>query len=374
MSNEKGSTNANLHSAAKAKNDEFYTQLSDIENELYHYREHFEGKTILCNCDDPFESNFFKYFALNFEFLKLKKLIAVAYADSLIVKARTCNGHGYVAEMSFARDVNGDTAFDWTDIMEMLHNGDIKITDLQGKGDFRDKECLDLLDEVDIVVTNPPFSLFREYVSVLMEHKKKFLIIGNKNAITYKEIFPLLKNNEMWLGYCVPKDFVIPNGGLSNKLGGLTRWFTNLDISKRHENLILFKRYREDPSFYPKYDNYDAINVDKVKYIPEDYAGVVGVPITFLDNYNPAQFEVIALGNSRDNFTPNKDYLNPSKILANGTVHNGNAINCVLAINQSTKPHGIYYTADNADYLVAPYARVLIRNLHPLNNTQKGNN
>ena len=237
---------------------------------------------------------FFKYFALNFEFLKLKRLIAVAYADSPIVKTRMCStGHGYVAEMTFAADVNGDTAFDWDDIMEMFHNGSIRITDLKGKGDFRDEECLKLLDEADIVVTNPPFSLFREYVATLVEHEKKFLIIGNKNAVTYKEIFPLLKNNEMWIGYGVPKDFVIPNGGLSNKLGGLTRWFTNLDISKRHENIILFKRYREDPSFYPKYDNYDAINVDKVKYIPEDYDGIMGVPITFLDAYNPEQFEMI---------------------------------------------------------------------------------
>ena len=342
MSNEKGNANASLRSAAKAKNDEFYTQLSDIENELYHYREHFEDKTILCNCDDPFESNFFKYFALNFEFLKLKKLIAVAYADSPIVKARTCNGHGYVAEMSFARDVNGDTAFDWTDIMEMLHNGDIKITDLQGKGDFRDKECLDLLDEADVVVTNPPFSLFREYVATLVEHKKKFLIIGNKNAVTYKEIFSLMMNNELWLGYFVPKDFIVPDGHLSSKLGGLTRWFTNLDISKRHENLILFKRYREDPSFYPKYDNYDAINVDKVKYIPEDYDGIMGVPLTFMDKYNASQFEMLGIMNT-------------------GEENKG--------IRYPNTPHGRPVINGKEKYI-----RILIRNLHPLTNTQKGNN
>ena len=342
MSNEKGNANASLRSAAKAKNDEFYTQLSDIENELYHYRKHFEGKTILCNCDDPFESNFFKYFALNFEFLKLKKLIAVAYADSPIVKARTCNGCGYVAEMSFARDVNGDTAFDWTDIMEMLHNGDIKITDLQGKGDFRDKECLALLDEADVVVTNPPFSLFREYVATLVEHKKKFLIIGNKNAVACKEIFPLLKNNEIWLGYSIPKDFIMSNGDLSNKLGGLTRWFTNLDISKRHEDLILFNRYREDPSFYPKYDNYDAINVDKVKYIPEDYDGIMGVPLTFMDKYNASQFEMLGIMNT-------------------GEENKG--------IRYPNIPHGRPVINGKEKYI-----RILIRNLHPLNNTQKGTN
>ena len=356
MSNEKGNANASLRSAAKVKNDEFYTQLSDIENELYHYRKHFEGKTILCNCDDPFESNFFKYFALNFEFLKLKKLIAVAYADSPIVKARTCNGCGYVAEMSFARDVNGDTAFDWTDIMEMLHNGDIKITDLQGKGDFRDKECLDLLDEADVVVTNPPFSLFREYVATLVEHKKKFLIIGNQNAITYKEIFPLLKNNEMWLGYNMPapKTFITPSinsdrtnvqddgkGHFIASFGNIS-WFTNLDISKRHEELILFKRYREDPSFYPKYDNYDAINIDKVKYIPEDYDGIMGVPLTFMDKYNASQFEMLGIMNTGEE---NKGIRYPN------TLH-GRPV-----INGKEK-----------------YIRILIRNLHPLNNTQKGIN
>lgn len=201
--------NSTLSQAKMAKNDEFYTQLSDIENELRHYRKHFEGKTILCNCDDPFESNFFKYFALNFEFLKLKKLIAVAYADSPIVKERLCStGHGYVAEMTFAADVNGDTAFDWNDIMEMFHNGSIKITDLQGKGDFRDEECLKLLDEADIVVTNPPFSLFREYIATLIEHDKKFIIWGNTNSVACKEIFPLIKNNKIWLGFMTNKTCV----------------------------------------------------------------------------------------------------------------------------------------------------------------------
>ena len=345
--------NGNLSQAKKAKNDEFYTQLSDIENELRHYREHFEGKTILCNCDDPFESNFFKYFALNFEFLKLKKLIAVAYADSPIVKTRMCStGHGYVAEMTFAADVNGDTAFDWDDIMEMFHNGSIRITDLEGKGDFRDEECLKLLDEADIVVTNPPFSLFREYVSALVEHGKKFIVWGNMNAVTYKEIFPLLKNNEMWLGFMANKTclFRLPDS--------YTRWdekktkekndghhygnvpsiatFTNLDISKRHEDLILFKRYREDPSFYPKYDNYDAINVDKVKYIPEDYDGVVGVPITFLNSYNPEQFELIGATESE------------GKGFSNG-LFDENSKTTQPLVNGERK-----------------YKRIFIRNLHPL--------
>ena len=341
MANSKTNANASLRLAAKVKNDEFYTQLSDIENELYHYREHFVGKIVLCNCDDPFESNFFKYFALNFDALKLKKLIAVAYADSPIVKTRLCNGdHGYVAEMTFAADVNGDTAFDWTDIMEMFHNGNIRITDLKGKGDFRDEECLELLDEADIVVTNPPFSLFREYVATLIEHDKKFLIIGNKNAVICKDVFSLLKNNKIWLGYCTPKDFITPSGNLSNKLGGLTRWFTNLNISKRHEDLILFKRYYEDPSFYPKYDNYDAINVDKVKYIPEDYAGFMGVPITFVDKYNADQFEILGFMNT-------------------GEENRG--------IRYPNTPHG--RPVINGKEL---YTRILIRNLHPL--TPKSSN
>lgn len=361
--------NSSLLQAKQAKNDEFYTRLPDVENELYHYRKHFEGKIILCNCDDPFESNFFKYFALNFESLKLKKLIAVAYADSPIVKTRMCsNGHGYVAEMTFAADVNGDTAFDWTDIMEMFHNGSIKITDLAGKGDFRDEECLKLLDEADIVVTNPPFSLFREYVTTLVEHKKKFLIIGNKNAVACKEIFPLLKNNEIWLGYSIPKDFIMSNGDLSNKLGGLTRWFTNLDISKRHEDLILFKRYREDPSFYPKYDNYDAINVDKVKYIPEDYDGVMGVPITFWNDYNPDQFEIIGACSGWDSSLITNEYsVNQLQFDKNGCKQVSKLNDGMPLIKFDTKlPDKTYYTVDGEGYYYRTYSRILIRNRHPL--------
>ena len=357
--------NSNLRQAKMAKNDEFYTQLSDIENELRHYRGHFEGKTILCNCDDPFESNFFKYFALNFEFLKLKKLIAVAYADSPIVKERLCNsGHGYVAEMTFATDVNGDTAFDWDDIMEMLHNGSIKITDLAGKGDFRDDECLKLLDEADIVVTNPPFSLFREYVATLVEHEKKFIVWGNMNAVTYKEIFPLLKNNEMWLGFMANKTclFRLPDSYVrwdekktkekndGHHYGNVPSiaTFTNLDISKRHENLILFKRYCEDPSFYPKYDNYDAINVDKVKYIPEDYDGVMGVPITFINNYNPEQFEIVGIAKRGAG-----DPALKTKVYTKQDYDNCSDLNAGPVLITNGVPKNTY-------------PRILIRNLHPL--------
>lgn len=332
---------------------------------------------------------------MNFEFLKLKKLIAVAYADSPIVKTRMCStGHGYVAEMTFAADVNGDTAFDWNDIMEMFHNGSIKITDLNGKGDFRDEECLKLLNEADIVVTNPPFSLFREYVATLVEHEKKFLIIGNKNAVTYKEIFPLLKNNEMWLGYNqpAPKLFMTPSmnsdrnnveddgkGHFMASFGNIG-WFTNLDISKRHEDIILFKRYREDPSFYPKYDNYDAINVDKVKYIPEDYDGVMGVPITFLDNYNPEQFEVLGMTktpichDNADCAKRCKTYSNAMQYKNGVYCGSGNKVNdgSVILSNNFVKDKAYYMTENVNGYLLAQYPIVLIRNLHPL--TPKSSN
>ena len=329
------SANANLHKAKDAKNDEFYTQLTDVSKEMMHYKKHFKDKIVFCNCDDPTWSAFWKYFHLNFAELGLKKLISTHYDRE---------------EATYKMEYEGG---DDNDI-----EAGVK-TPLEGNGDFRNKECLDLLDECDIVVTNPPFSLFREYMACLMEHNKKFLIIGNKNSITYKEFFPLLKENKVWIGYESPSEFDTPNG-LSKKVQGLCRWFTNLDIKKRHEKLILWKHYT--PEEYPKYDNYDAINVDKVSEIPCDYDGVMGVPITFLDKYNPEQFEIIELGNSRDNFTPNKDYINPKKHLKNGKVANGGAINCVLAIEQNTVPVGIvYYTSDNSKYLVPPYARILIR-------------
>ena len=258
--------NKNLSNAKTAKNDEFYTQLTDIEKELSHYRAHFKDKIILCNCDDPTLSEFWRYFHLNFEFFGLKKLISTHYSDT----ERT-----YKLEYTGGNDTN-------------IEDG-IK-TDLLQNGDFRSDECIESLKEADIIVTNPPFSLFREYLSQLVKYDKKFIIIGSKNAITYKEFFPLLKDNEVWIGYNSPIEFSTPDG-ITTKLNGLTRWFTNLDISKCHEKLILWKNYT--PEKYPKYDNYDAINVDRVADIPVDYDGVMGVPITFLDKYNPEQFEII---------------------------------------------------------------------------------
>ena len=322
--------NSQLSAAKKAKNDEFYTRMTDIEHELVHYRDHFKGKVVLCNCDDPFESNFFKYFALNFNPLGLKKLIATCYSGSPIAGGEyqpslfdddvdeNTGRHrrAYKAVVNVFRDTTGDGGLDMDDIRNLLDSGENELTELHGDGiygagDFRSRECLELLDEADIVVTNPPFSLFREYVATLMEHDKRFVIVGNQNAITYKEAFPLLRDDRLWLGYNKVKEFVVPSadhpergnivtdgkGGLIAKFGNIC-WYTNLDITKRHEDLLLYRRYKEDLSRYPKYDNYDAIEVSKVKDIPEDYWGVMGVPITFMDKYNPDQFDIVGCSES----------------------------------------------------------------------------
>ena len=262
--------NSNLANARNAKNDEFYTQLTDVSKELKHYRKHFKGKTVFCNCDDPTWSAFWKYFHLNFTVLGLKKLISTHYDKDEPTYKMVYEG--------------GDD-----------NNIEVGVkTPLQGNGDFRNQECIELLKESDIVVTNPPFSLFRDYVAQLMEYGKKFIIIGSKNAITYKEFFPLLKDNKVWIGYNNVNNFQQPDG--SFKKFGNIGWFTNLDIKKRHENLILYKQYSLEE--YPKYDNYDVINVNKVAEIPIDYDGVMGVPITFLDNYCEEQFEILGIANS----------------------------------------------------------------------------
>ena len=292
--------NANLHRAKRAKNDEFYTQLEDVSLELRHYWPHFKDKVVLCNCDDPYESNFFRYFALNFNRLGLKKLMATCYAGSPTARTQldlSADGKGaparapYKAIVTEVRDATGDGAVTMGDVAELFRQGRNELTQLEGDGDFRSPECLELLDEADIVVTNPPFSLFREYIGLLEEKGKGFVVIGPQNAITYKEIFPLIKDNRLQPGFGHVKQFVQPDGTVK-KFGNVC-WFTNLDIKKRHEELILVKRYHGHESDYPKYDNYDAINVDKVKDIPEDYDGVMGVPITFLDKYCPDQFEIV---------------------------------------------------------------------------------
>ena len=262
--------NTSLRKADAVKNDEFYTQLTDIEKELSHYKEHFKDKVVFCNCDDPEYSNFWKYFQLNFYHLGLKKLISTHYeVDKPSYK------------MEIVRADKG----------AQMGIPDYVKTPLQENGDFRSQECIDILQEADIVVTNPPFSLLREYLAQLVEYNKKFVIIANKNCITYKEVFPLLKENVIWIGSTSAETFLLPSGEITKKMMGLTKWLTNLDISKRHEEIFLYKNYT--PEEYPKYDNYDAINVDKTQDIPCDYYGVMGVPITFMDKYNPEQFEII---------------------------------------------------------------------------------
>ena len=307
--------NRSLHQASKAKNDEFYTQLSDIERELSHYKSFFEGKTVLCNCDDPYESNFFKYFAMNFNFLRLKKLISTCYDSSPIIGEQLSffpDRRPYKIEIAEVKDENGDGAIDLADVEYLLKSKKNHLTKLKD-GDFRSEECTALLEQCDVVVTNPPFSLFREYVAQLIEHKKYFLIIGNQNAITYKEIFPLIKDNKMWLGYGFNGGNayfrVIQNNdhnyadGVYNSETGLVKfrncvWFTNIDIKKRHDDMLLYKRY--SPDEYPKYDNFDAININKTADIPYDYYGYMGVPITFLDKYNPLQFEIVKFRKGND--------------------------------------------------------------------------
>lgn len=274
-------SNKNLSKAKSGKNDEFYTQLTDIVKEMKHYKDHFRGKVVLCNCDDPRVSNFFRYFALNFEELGLKKLITTCYKSqehSLFSQ----HDSEKAIYLEYYGDKNGD---------KIPTPDEIGIIDFKGDGDFRNAESIELLKEADIIVTNPPFSLFREYVTQLVKHDKKFLIVGNVNAISYKECFEFIKENKMWLGYNCARHFRIPDGTLFEAARSF--WYTNLDISKRHEDLILYRKYNEED--FTKYSNYDAINIDKVVDIPEDYSGFMGVPITFIDKYNPDQFEIIGI-------------------------------------------------------------------------------
>lgn len=293
----KQSSNSNLHQAKNNKRDEFYTQLSDIENELRHYKLHFKGKVVYCNCDDPRISNFFHYFSYNFEHLGLKKLIATCYKNQDADLFST-NESEKAIYLEYTGDKNGNSVPD---------TSEIGIKELKGDGDFRSPESIELLKQADIVVTNPPFSLFREYIAQLIDYDKKFLIIGNLNSVTYKDIFTLIKSNKLWFGqsihsgdreFRVPEDYPLTaassridvNGNKFIRVKGV-RWFTNMDYNERYEDLILHKNYNTDE--YPTYDNYNAINVDKTKEIPVDYEGHIGVPITFLDKFNPNQFEII---------------------------------------------------------------------------------
>lgn len=359
------SGNKGLNGAKSARKDEFYTQLTDIEKELRYYKKHFRGKTVLCNCDDPYESNFFRYFAMNFNFLGLKKLISTCYTGSPIAGRQLSlfadeegePNRPYKAVITTVYDKTGDGGVDMFDIAELFRTGENKLTELEGNGDFRSPECLALLDEADIVVTNPPFSLFREYVSVLMEHNKKFLIIGNVNAIKYQEIFPYFQNNQLWLGasihsgdraFFVPEDYPLDAStcGIDKETGRKfirvkgVRWFTNLDIRQRHEEMILVRRYSLEE--YPKYVNYDAIEVAKTLDMPCDYAGNMGVPITFMDKYNPEQFEIVG-----------------------ASQHLIREISDDIRKKAKYAQIGCFYLDNNDGTYRKMYDRIVIRNLHP---------
>ena len=364
--------NKDLNTAKSARKDEFYTQLTDIEKEMRHYRQHFKGKTILCNCDDPFESNFFKYFVLNFNRLGLKKLIATCYTGSPIANSQLSlfdvldgapeenANKPYKAIVTTVYDKTGDGGIDMLDVAELFKSGENELTELEGDGDFRSPECLALLDESDIVATNPPFSLFREYVAVLVEHKKHFIIIGNVNAVKYKEIFPLFMSNELWLGasihsgdraFYVPDDYPLEAAGCGVEeetgrkyfLVKVVRWFTNLDIKQRHEKLILVKRY--SPVSNPKYVNYDAVEVESTSDIPCDYAGIMGVPITFMDKYNPDQFQIVGISE--------RDSTLRTRVFTRDEYSNYSDLNRCCALQQE----------DGS--LKSTYMRIFIRNKHP---------
>lgn len=339
----------NLTKAKKNKKDEFYTQLSDIENELRHYKKHFKDKVIYCNCDDPRVSNFFHYFSYRFEQLGIKKLIATCYKNQN-ADLFSQNDSDKAIYLEYTGDKNGNRIPD---------PEEIGIKNLKGDGDFRSKESIELLKEADIIVTNPPFSLFREYVAQLIEYDKKFIIVGHQNAISYKEIFKLMKENKIWLGYGF-------KGGAGHFINtqyedyatagehreGMIRvsgvhWFTNLDISKRHEDLILYKNYNSEE--YPTYENFNAINVNKTKDIPIDYKGFIGVPITFLDKYNPEQFELIGLGISNSGIEIGVKPYKPEHKKYRKEVQKRGAVD------------GDLYMMENGEVKV-PYARVIIKN------------
>ncbi len=383
--------NKNLNAAKVAKKDEFYTQLSDIERELQHYWQHFRGKVVLCNCDDPYESNFFKYFALRFNQLGLKKLICTCYNGSPVTGNELAfhfDGFdddepkkiAYKVEITEVKDENGDGAVDLSDVQYLLKS-DRNVLSILKTGDFRSQECIELLKEADIVVTNPPFSLFREYIGQLMKYQKKFLIIGNMNSITCKEIFPYVQNNKMWIGpsissgdrkFYVPDDYPLNAAGCGVDSDGKrfirvkgVRWFTNLDHNKRHEDLDLVCRYSEDE--YPTFDNFDAIEVGKTSDIPYDYDGIMGVPITFLDKYNPDQFEILGLTQigCHDLCPDTKRYNDYKEITratdkptgSSGGKTNENAVLCGQG-NKKT-----YYLGPNGEVVHSAYKRIFIRKI-----------
>ena len=370
-----------LLNAKKVKFNEFYTQLCDIENELKHYKEYFKNKVVFCNCDDPYESNFFKYFAINFNHLGLKKVIATCYDSSPMSYTQFSflgvnenkiypnkDRHAYKIEINEVTDLNYEGAVDLSDVQLLLQNKKNTLVHLKGDGDFRSDECVELLKQADIVVTNPPFSLFREYVAQLFEYNKKFIIIGNPNAVSYREIFSLIRDNKLWLGYKsmgtdmlfhVTREYAkvlketkkegsayrYVNGELLARAPAI--WYTNLPTSKRNQDLLLYKKY--NPNEYRKFINFDAINVDKVSEIPCDYLGFIGVPITFIDKYNPNQFDIIGLGISNSGLEIGvHPYLPEHKKYRKEIQHRGTV-------------DGDLYMLDANGHPDVPYARVIIR-------------
>jgi hypothetical protein len=352
-----------LGAAKNAKLDEFYTQLTDIEKELRHYKKHFKGKVVYCNCDDPRVSDFFHYFSHNFEKLGLKKLIATSYR-SQAVDSFSENDSEHAIYLEYEGDENDNQVPD---------PEEIGIQHLEGDGDFRSPEAIELLMQADIVVTNPPFSLFRQYIAQLIEYDKQFLIIGNMNAVTYKEIWPLIQNDKLWLGvtrtgtgqmwFRVKEDAPVKTGqrtvhGVRYQTVGNSAWFTNLDFPKRHENLILYRSY--DAALYPTYDNYDAIEVDRTVEIPADYDGVMGVPITFLGKYNPDQFEIVGMAKAPLG-TPHRKYPQQTQVSSKGIKSKVTKLNDGPVLKVSDPPAGKTYYVVNGDTYVQLYARVLIR-------------
>lgn len=348
--------NKNLNAAKTAKKDEFYTEMIDIERELQHYWPHFRGKVVFCNCDDPYESNFFKYFALHFNHLGLKKLICTCYNGSPVQGNELMIDFGdftedpkkiaFKVEITEVKDLNGDGSVDLADVRYLLQN-DKNVISILKTGDFRDPECIELLKEADVVVTNPPFSLFREYIGMLMKYEKKFLIVGHQNAIHYKEIFPWIRDGKVWLGYGFkgaaahfysPYEDIATAGNHKRdmiRVSGVN-WFTNLEIAKRHEEIDLVCRYNVEE--YPTYDNFNAIDVGKVQNIPYDYDGIMGVPDTILGQLNPEQFEIIGLGSG-----------DLAKQAGVGKNYRGRT--------------DLAYTKNGKSK--CPYSRILIRNKHP---------
>lgn len=371
------SKNKELGKAKVDKKDEFYTSMTDIEAEMLNYMDFFKDKIVLCNCDDPYESNFFKYFAMNFNTLQLKKLIATCYDGSPIVGEQLDlfdllnedeeeKKTAFKIEITEIPDFNGDGAVDLSDVEILLKSEKNALSVLNGNGDFRSKECIELLKEADVVVTNPPFSLFREYLAQLYEYNKKFIILGNVNAITYKEVEPLIRDNKLWMGqsihsgdreFRVPDDYPLKASGWRVDENGIkyirvkgVRWWTNIDYAKRHEDLILYKKYT--PEAYPKYANFDAINIDNTSDIPCDYYDLMGVPITFLDKYNPDQFEIVAFTNDvewqkENNIAPLGEE-NFKKLRSQGNMAHVTAGMTTIYLIQDEK-------------IVLPYCRILIK-------------